>query len=250
MPQTVFTVGTPITSRLKLGVVPAGDTVVALDVYRPDGTAIADPTISPWVADEKTAQFYATDDGTGAGATTPGVADGDWLVVWRVAGTGATVAPKVYSVAPLPGTGIRPEWSPFLSDVAKYVMRFTVDTLTPGLEIPLGTFTGNTNPTDEQAQDHIDDAAAEVEAQLGVVAEGSHALAKVVTSLRAAAAIARSFARSATDLATADSLDRAATRSMETLIAVDAAASPAGDVDSGLPYWSFPDPPTYADTNL
>jgi hypothetical protein len=237
MPQTVFYVGNPITSRLRLGVTPGGDTVTTLNVYRPDGAG-----------DEKTAQFYATDDGAAAG--TVAAAAGDWLVLWKVTGTGATVAPKVYSVAPLPGTSRRPPWSPFLSDVAKHIIRFTIDVINPGMEIPLGTFTGATNPTDEQAQDHIDEAAAGISARLGVMGEGSYPLAGTVTALRAAAAIARGFARSAQDIATADALDRRADAELEALIAVDAITSSPDELFTGRPYWSFPDPPAWADTNI
>src|ERR1041384_1946576 len=105
--QTVYDVGDPITTRLKLGVVPDGTTNVTLTVTRPDGTTIATPAISAWEnVDEKAAQFYATDDGTLTGRPAP--ADGDWLVVWKVTGKGANVAAKVYSVAPLPGTSTRP----------------------------------------------------------------------------------------------------------------------------------------------
>jgi hypothetical protein len=38
MPQTVYDVGDPITSRLKLGVTPDGTTVATVAVQRPDGT--------------------------------------------------------------------------------------------------------------------------------------------------------------------------------------------------------------------
>src|ERR1044072_9650236 len=95
MAQTVYHVGDPITSRLKLAVTPDGSTVVTLTVTRPDGTAIAAPTISPFVnVDEKTAQWYATDDGTPGGTVTSGVADGDWLAVWGGAGGGGESAPQ------------------------------------------------------------------------------------------------------------------------------------------------------------
>lgn len=119
MPQTVYDVGDPITSRLKLGVTPDGSTVATVTLQRPDGTSVA-ITPGAWVGDEKTAQFYATDDGTVSGTLL--AAAGDWLAVWKVTGTGASVTPKVYNVAPLPGTGTRPSWSPFLSEDRKSVV--------------------------------------------------------------------------------------------------------------------------------
>jgi hypothetical protein len=112
---------------------------------------------------ETTAQFYATDDGTASGTTL--AAAGDWLAVWKVTGTGASVTAKVYNVAPLPGTSTRPSWSPFLSDVADHVPFLTIDPTVPGSQVYLGTFTGWTSPTDEQAQRHIDRAVAIVGAR-------------------------------------------------------------------------------------
>jgi hypothetical protein len=129
MPQTVYDVGDPITSRLKLGVTPDGSTIATVTLQRPDGTSIS-VTPGAWVGDEKTAQFYATDDGTVSGTLL--AAAGDWLAVWKVVGTGASVTPKVYNVAPLPGTGTRASWSPFLSDVADHVPYLTIDPTIPG----------------------------------------------------------------------------------------------------------------------
>lgn len=144
MPQTVYDVGDPITSRLKLGVTPDGGTVATVTVKRPDGATIAGLTPGAFVGDEKTVQWYATDDGTPNGTVL--AAAGDWLAVWKVTGTGASVAAKVYNVAPLPGTSTRAGWSPFLSDVADFVPFLTVDTVTPGSQLYLGTFTGVTSP--------------------------------------------------------------------------------------------------------
>jgi hypothetical protein len=151
VPQTVFDQGDLITSRLNLGVTPDDTTTATVTVQRPDGTAIAGLNTSAWAGMEKTVQWWATDDGTAAGTTTSSA--GDWLAVWRVTGTGASVTAKVYPVRPLPSASSdRPPWAPFLSDVADHVPWLTVDTVTPGSQVYLGTFTGRTTPTDEQVQ--------------------------------------------------------------------------------------------------
>lgn len=248
MPQTVFDVGDPITSRLKLGVVPDGTTVVTITVTRPDGTTITAPTISGFVnVDEKTAQFYATDDGSSTGTTLH--AAGDWLAVWKVTGTGANIAPKVYNVAPLPGTGTRVPWSPFLSQVAYHVPWLTVDTTTPGSQVYLGTFTGTTTPTDEIAQGHIDSAVNIMSPVLGVpLAVGLQPSARAVAALRAAASLARAFPRNAADIATAAALDARADASWKLLLTE---AEQDGTATTVLtPHWFMPDPVAWGDTNL
>ena len=108
MVQSVFDIGDPITSRLKLGVTPDGTTSATVSVRRPDGTALTGLIVSAWGGtdgDEKTVQWFATNDGSAGAATSE--ADGDWLAVWTVTGKGASVTAKVYSVYPLPGTGER-----------------------------------------------------------------------------------------------------------------------------------------------
>lgn len=250
MPQTVFDVGDAITSRLKLGVVPDGTTVVTVDVLRPDGTAILDPVISAFEnVDEKVAQFYATDTGA-AGATTVDAA-GDWVVIWYVTGTGASVSPKVYNVRELPATATRPTWAPFLSNVADYVSWMTVDITTPGGEVPLGTFNGNTSPTDEQAHRLLDAAVSYVGAALGgTVAVSVYPIARAVAAIRAAAAIARSFARSAEDRAAADALDRRASADLLVLIQANADVGAPGSTGADVPVWGFPEPVAWGDDDL
>jgi hypothetical protein len=246
--QTVYDVGDPITTRLKLGVVPDGTTNVTVTVTRPDGTAIAAPSISAWEnVDEKTAQFYATDDGTLTGSSVG--ADGDWLVVWKVTGKGANVAAKVYSVAPLPGPSTRPGWSPFLSQVADHVPYLTVDTVTPGSQLYLGTFTGVTTPTDEVAQRHIDVAVSLMLPAILTISTALYPAARSVAALRAAASLARAFPRRPEDIAAAAALDARADASWKVLVE---AAENEGTATStvGTPHWSFPIPPTYGDMDL
>lgn len=243
MPQTVFDVGDPITSRLKLGVTPDGSTQVSITVTRPDGTAITPPVISAWAnTDEKTAQWYATDDGTAGGATTGAV--GDWLATWRVTGTGANVAAKVYNVAALPTPGLRAVWSPPLSKVADHVPYLTVDVTDPGSQTYLGTFTGNTSPNDEVAQRHIDAAAALVTPLAPSMPASLYGLAGTVTALYAAASLASAYARTADDAARAAALlARASTAYTQLSTAIQALADGSDDGRVAvMPVWSFPPP--------
>src|SRR5258707_2133451 len=60
-------------------------------------------------------------------------------------------------------------WSPALDDVARHIPRRTRDTMTPGSDATLGTFTASTTPTDAQAQSVIDDACSAVLAAAGPV---------------------------------------------------------------------------------
>jgi hypothetical protein len=243
MPQTVYDVGDPITSRLKLGVVPDGTTVTSIAVTRPDGTVMGPYSPGAYAGDETSVQFYATDDGTPSGAVANSA--GDWLAVWKVQGTGASVTPKVYNVAPLPGVSTRVAWSPFLSDVADHCPFLTVDTRTPGAQTWLGTFTGWTSPTDEQAQRHIDQATAIVGAGLGTLTGQLPRIARSVASLFAAASLIRAFSRGSEDLQLATALLDDARRSLTSL--KEAADNAGADTLSARPVLYAPDPVPWGD---
>jgi hypothetical protein len=249
MPQSVFDVGDLITSRLTLGVTPDGTTSATVTVYRPGGVALTGLNTTAWAGDQKSVQWYATDDGTAGGIITAGVADGDWLAIWRVTGTGASVTPKVYPVAPLPGTSTRPAWSPFLSDVADHVPWLTVDTITPGAQTYLGTFTGTTTPTDEQVQRHIDTAVAMTGALLGTLPASMYRMARGVATVRAAASVARAFPRNRSDI---DTADRLATQAVTDMTALTSAAETGGTVSptGAVPVMYAPESPWYADLDL
>jgi hypothetical protein len=242
MPQTVYDVGDPITSRLKLGVTPDGSTIATVTLQRPDGTSIS-VTPGAWVGDEKTAQFYATDDGTVSGTLL--AAAGDWLAVWKVVGTGASVTPKVYNVAPLPGTGTRASWSPFLSDVADHVPYLTIDPTIPGSQVYLGTFTGYTSPTDEQAQRHIDDAVAIVGAGFTTLTGTLPRMARSVAATWAAATLCRAFARDAETVARAADLMRQAQADLKIL--TSAVGNTGSTTLNALPVLRGPDPVPWGD---
>lgn len=248
MSQTVYDVGDPITSRLSLGVVPDGTTVATVVVKRPDGTPVTVGAVSGWAGDVKTAQWWATDDGSQDGTTLASA--GDWLAVWTVTGMGTNVAAKVYNVQPLPATGTRLAWSPFLSQVADYVPRLTVDTTLPGSAIELGTFTGATLPTDEIAQRHIDNAVAGVSAACPGLVTVLEPLARTVAALRAAASIQRAYSNTALGLDTlsiAAALDARADAELARLQkAVDdyADGDPDDDGFDIVPMWQFDRPTT------
>lgn len=241
MPQTVYDVGDPITSRLKLGVTPDGTTNVTVAVTKPDGSAqsVTGPS-GPVNTDEYVAQWTA--DHTDGG---------DYVAVWTVTGTGAGVQAKVYNVRRLPtASDDRPSWAPFLSDVADHCPWLTVDVVTPGSALHYGTFTGNTWPTDEQAQRHVDQAVTSVSAAAGTIATSLYPMARVVASLRAAAAIIRAYPRDPNDLNTADALDRRADAELKRLIDANTEAG-QDPVDGGLlPLYAFPDAPSWGDLYL
>jgi hypothetical protein len=248
VPQTVFDLGDLITSRLNLGVTPDGTTSVSVAVYRPDGAALAGLNTSAWSGMEKTTQWWATDTGLQGGTTTASA--GDWLAVWTVTGTGASVTAKVYPVRPLPSVSAdRPAWAPFLSDVADHVPWLSVDTTTPGSQVYLGTFTGRTTPTDEQAQRHIDRAVALTGALLGTLPSSMYRLARGVAAMRAAATLARAFPRNRADVDTADQLAAQAALDMQPLTpaAEVAGSSPSS---SPLPVMYAPAPVWYGDLDL
>jgi hypothetical protein len=247
MPQTVYDVGDLIASRINLGVTPDGTTAASVAVYRPDGTLITGLNTSAWAGMEKTVQWWATDTGAQGAATAN--AAGDWLAVWTVTGTGASVSPKVYNVIPLPGTSTRPAWSPFLSDVADHVPWLTVDTTTPGSQVYLGTFTGRTTPTDEQAQRHIDTAVTMTGALLGTVPASLYRMARSVAAVRAAATLARAFPRSRADVDTADQLGAQAVSDM-TLLTTAAEVAGTSPASSPVPVMYAPEPSWFGDLDL
>lgn len=248
MAQTVFDVGDPITSRLKLGITPDGTSTRAVTVTRPDGTVITGLTPSAWVGDETTVQWFATNDGTVGAAKD--AADGDWLAVWTIGGTGASVTPKVYSVQPLPGTTDRPVWRPFLSEVADYVPWLTLDTTVPGGDTFLGTFTGNTYPTDEQVHRHISRVEEPINGRWPDLAAGTHKLARAYVAVRTAANLARAFPRTPNDLAEANSLAGEADRMWADLtqLADDSTTAPSGT--GQVPIFAFPAPSVWGDQYL
>lgn len=240
MPQTVYDVGDTIVSRLKLGVTPDETTQVSVEWRKPTGAAeAATSPAGPVNGDEWTSQITTS---------TPG----DYVAVWTVPpGTGAGVQAKVYNVRALPdASDSRPDWAPFLSDVADYIPRLTVDMVTPGSAIEFGTFVGGvTTPSDEQAMRLIDKAVASVVATVGTVQPALTGLANTVASLRAAAAIQRAYSRSSSDQSIANDLDKRADAETARLLAANAAAG-ASTPEALLPVYSFPQAPSWGDVTF
>lgn len=236
----MFDLGDPITSRLALGVTPDGTTTVTVAWTKPDGTEATPATQAGPTGDEYSSQITSADMA------------GDWLAVWTVTGTGAGVQAKIYNVRALPSASdTRPAWAPFLSDVADHVPYLTVDTVTPGSVIHLGTFTPTTTPTDEPAQRHVDAAVRSVAAAVGTLNEDLYGMGRNVAALRAAASIARAYPRDDGDLQTAAALDARADAELTRLkSANDAAGGGSGAEVHLLPVWAFPDSVPWGDSYL
>jgi len=230
---TVFDVGDVIATVLTVNPFD-GTTAATVAVTKPDGTAqslLTGPTGSgggqTW-----TATFLADLAG-----------GGDYVAVWTVTNTGRGVQAKVYPVRPLPAASDwRPAWSPFLSEVGDHIPTRTLDQSAPGLELFLGTFTGLTSPTDEQAQRHLDSAVSSVMAAAGslVADQTVFRLARLVASLRAAAAIERAYPLSDRSLETAAALDARADAELRGLGAANSAAGAGASAATPSPSWQAP----------
>jgi hypothetical protein len=79
-------------------------------------------------------------------------------------------------------------WAPGLADVARLIPRRTRDATAPGSDATLGTFTGNTTPTNVQAQAIIDSAVSDVVAATGAAPKSPPASSSIGDAMRAAAA--------------------------------------------------------------
>lgn len=230
---TVFDVGDVISTVLTVNPFD-GTTVATVAVSKPDGSAqtlLTGPTASgggqTW-----TATFLADF-----------VGGGDYLAAWSVTGTGRGVQAKVYPVRPLATASTwRPTWSPFLSEIADHIPTRTLDQSQPGAELFLGTFTGGTSPTDEQAQRHLDAAVSAVLAATGALVNDQtvYMLARLIASLRAAAAIERAYPLSDRSLETAAALDARADAELRHLGAANSAAGAGTSAAVPIPSWQSP----------
>lgn len=227
---------------LYLDVTPAaGDTTGTLTVYRPDGTSMPVPVTPGPVAGDPAVRRLTADPVT---FTLPG----RWVFSWMVTGTGVGAEDIEVWVAAPPVAG-GPSWAPGLSRVAAYIPRLTVDQVTPGSAVEIGTFDTRTNPTGLIAQRHINDAVAEVLALTGTVPDALHALASAIAARRAAASILRAYGddRAGQDtLAVAAALDARADADLNRL---QTAVDPGGD-GYGIeivPVYAFPTPTPWDD---
>jgi hypothetical protein len=240
---TVFDVGDVIATVLTVNPFD-GTTAATVAVTKPDGspqTLLTGPTSSgggqTWTA------TWAADHADG----------GDYSAVWTVTGVGRGTQAKVYPVRPLPmASDWRPAWSPFLSEVGDHIPTRTLDQSQPGVELFLGTFTGLTTPTDEQAQRHLDSAVSSVLGAAGTLVDddGVLELARLVASLRAAAAIERAYPLSDRSLETAAALDARADAELKHLAAANSAAGAGSSAVVAFPSWQSPAAVSWGDDLL
>jgi hypothetical protein len=224
MAQTVFDLGDPIVSRLTLGVIPDGSTLVSVAILKPDGTALTPPSITGPTGQDYTAQFTAAQSG-------------DYVAVWTVAGTGAGVQAKVYNVRPLPDpSNTRPVWTPFLSEVGDFVPSKTRD-ITAGSDVIFGTFNGLTHPDDGQAQRMVDKAVTGILSGIGTIAPSEYAQARSVAAIRAAADIELAWPERSADLTLYTALSTRFELEWKKLDVLS----------TNVPKWTMPDAPAWKD---
>jgi hypothetical protein len=146
-----------------------------------------------------------------------------------------------------------PSWTPSLEQVADHIPTRTRDSTTPGSDTLLGTFNGQTTPTDEQANRRIVRAVAEVLAAVGGTVPATPAylasLASEAASLRAAADIELAYPDRQADVSVYEHLNQRAKDALQRLIDAvnDQGSGPEGSL---LPQWAMPDPPWYGDVAL
>jgi len=145
-------------------------------------------------------------------------------------------------------------WAPALDDVARHIPRRTRDTMTPGSDATLGTFTASTTPTDAQAQSVIDDACSAVLAAAGPVPAAGmpnaplvQQAARTAAEWRAAADIEIAYPVRDADVRVFDQLNLRASAALQTLLNV-MAQTQTGAIEP-VPLWMSPDPPPWADTS-
>ena len=143
-------------------------------------------------------------------------------------------------------------WAPVLADVARHIPTRTRDTVTPGSDSMLGTFTASTTPTDEQAQAVLDSAVAWVLSEAGPLPptfDANYALisasARDTAAWRAAADIELAYPNRDADVRTAAQLDQRAKDALAGLLRA-MVLTETGAVEP-VPVWQSPLPPSWAD---
>ena len=231
-----------------IGTAPPGPRSHSVTVARPEAPLISGLTPSGWAGDVKTVQWYATDDGTAGGSTD--AVSGDWLAIWKVTGTGASVSAKIYAVQALPSTRSAEAFEPFLHEVADHVSWLTLSSAIPGGDTFLGTFTGDTWPTDEQVHRQIRMVTAPIAARWPDLPAPLLDLARSYIALAVAAILARSFPRQGSDRSDAEALERQAESMWAQFkeLADDQTTSPTATAQR--PVWAFPSPSAWGDDYL
>jgi hypothetical protein len=230
----VYDVGDPVSAVLTLEVTPDVSTVVNVQIIAPDGSTASGTVTGP------TVRNYAT-------AFTV-MMPGDYVVVWTVTGTGAGITPQVINVNRLPIAEGRPDWSPFLSDVADHVPTRTVDMTVPGSDLLLMTFNANTQPNGDSVQRIIDGAVSGILSIVPTIVTGNHHLAKSAASWRAAADVELAYPERNANVNVYEQLNSRAQLELERLI--QAAETGGGGAVATFPVWSFPPPVPWGDDYL
>lgn len=223
---TVYDVGDKVSPVFTLEVTPDGTTNVSAQIIAPDGSTAIGSVTGP------TVRNYATS----FTATLPG----DYVAIWTVTGTGAGVTPMVINVNRLPVAEGRPDWAPFLSDVADYVPTRTVDLTVPGSDLLLMTFNANTQPNGDSVQRILDRA---LRAILSVVPQITPALSELAASavaIRTAADVELAYPERNADVNVYNQLSNRAQLELDRLI--QAAETSGGGAVATFPAWSFPPP--------
>jgi hypothetical protein len=136
-------------------------------------------------------------------------------------------------------------WAPTLADVARHIPTRTRDMTTPGSDAMLGTFTPETTPTDDQAQEFIDQSVQWVVGHCGTLPANLTSTDDLWINARTAAEW-----RAAADIEIAYPMNRDPdvklfqvmdTRAKDALATVLAAmqGEGVGQVDL-VPYWAMP----------
>lgn len=137
-------------------------------------------------------------------------------------------------------------WAPTLSDVGGCIPTRTVNVNLPGSTEYLNTFTADTRPTAQQAQQKIDQAVDDVSRAVSSVPVDLEGSAKNAAMWRAAADIELAYPDRNADANYYAQLDARAKYEWELFLN---AANSGGTGDASLPMWSMPQPPWWGDRN-
>lgn len=219
------------------------DATVAVTVTSPSGTVTA-----PAVAHPSLGVYQAE---------VPLTVAGEWTVTWSATGPvtdSETV--RLYAVDPAGGaeTLQSPPWAPQLEDVAVHIPSRTRHATT---NLPLGTFTQDTTPTDDQAARLIGHATAWVIARTGTtVAAAAYAQCMLAASLWAAYWVELGYPERDGDVTVYERVRVDAEAATVAAVALNTAAGGGTSIDppddgtagtAALPSYSFPAAPAWAD---
>lgn len=206
------------------------DGTVTLTVRHPDGTET-----TPAPTNESTG-VYVADVALDA--------SGVWQYHWT--STGAVLAAESGALAAVDRWSGPVPYVPALVEVADYIpARTVVDGV--GSQDPVGTFTSQTTPTDEQVQRIARAAAAYVAARVGTVDPALLDMARAVGAIRAAGMVELAYPIRNDDIDTASRLLEQAGQALDALDSANSTAvdnpAPGGGPRGGFPPASgWPDP--------